>query len=153
MKYTTLLLVALVLSACTLTRYYKTKPIKAQLAKIDQQMGRDFAQLTSDYALRKGMMAKLGSEGKKLAPLLDKLTGAFNKSQAEAQALSQSIAEINQVIGTRSKLESSDPAFAQVEEFQKSAKTKIAVINQQFAEYTKVSKEFNEEAQRIFTAP
>jgi hypothetical protein len=117
----------LILQACTITRYYPTKKLTGQLAKLQREMDKDLAKIDSDYA-------------KKLPLTKSKdLEGAYSKVQTSTQKLKASIKHIRQTIGKKSKVVSTDPAFKELSEFEDRSKSELEVVNKSFKDYQAAS--------------
>ncbi len=128
MKHSLALLAILcLLQACTITRYYPTKKLTGQLAKLQREMDKDLAKIEADYAKKQPLTKSKDLEV------------AYTKVQTSTQKLKASIEHIRQTIGKKSKVVSTDPAFKELSEFEDRSKSELEVVNKGFKDYQAAS--------------
>jgi hypothetical protein len=139
-----LVLAFLCLSACTITRYYKTGDLQNQVNGLNGQIDGNVAKLEADYQTKQKFLdgAKATGADPAKAPY-DSLykefreLGAFRDATlhdaAAARAQNQ---KLTALIGGRGRVNSSDPAYAEIGDYEKSAQSAAKTLNASFGAYT-----------------
>jgi hypothetical protein len=156
-----LLIAALSVTGCTITRYYKTGDIDGQIGQLNGQIDGNLARLEADYAAKKAFLdsAKQTGADPTKAPYdaltanlveMGKLREASIRDSATARAEG---AKLSKAIAGRPRVDSNDPAYPEIGKFEKRSEELMGNLNASFGRYTASSNRFSKLANesRVFT--
>ncbi len=162
MRFTKLLglVVALSITGCAITRYYKTGDIEGQINQLYAAIDGNVARLEADYAAKRIFLEgakKTGADPTK--PPYDGLTADFvemgklrdasvrDGATARAEAL-----RLAKAIGGKPRVTSDDPAYTEIGKFEKRSDELTKMLNESFGRYTEKSNQFSKLANesRVF---
>ena len=156
MKFT-ILLTALILSGCTIVRYYDTKKLRPQVAKLQTKSTATIALVEQDYARKERMIETAKAQGvnlsespqNELGELFGKLSASRKDLVERTTKLQGSAAELMSHIGDKKKVESTDPRFTEIEKFRGKSEDELDEINDGLKIYQKDSNRFNDVADKL----
>lgn len=150
-------LALLIVSGCTIVRYYDTKKLRPQVQKLQTKSTSIMSVVEQDYRRKEQLMEAAKVQGvnfavapeQELAELFTKLTALRSELAERTATLQTATSELMSHIGDKSKIESTDPRFSEIEKFRGKSEDELDVINDGLKNYQTESNRFNDVAQRL----
>lgn len=142
------LLLLLLLTGCSVTRFYQGPAVSAELAKNEKSLAIVVESVTSDFAQKSAFMTKIHERGKdpfimenldqKLTELKARKQILITKTESLLKANNQLLLEVNK----KNEIKEGDPVFKNLETFADKKDVAIGELMKDLAAYKKSSAEF-----------
>lgn len=150
-------LALLIVSGCTIVRYYDTKKLRPQVQKLQTKSTSIMSVVEQDYRRKEQLMEAAKMQGvnfavapeQELAELFTKMTALRSELAERTATLQTATSELMAHIGDKRKIESTDPRFSEIEKFRGKSEDELDVINDGLKNYQTESNRFNDVAQRL----